>query len=189
MKKIFLTRHGESIYNIENRLGGNPDLSDKGYKYAESLSKYINNLDDEITVLTSGLTRTINTAKKIKFEKTIYGFLNEINAGICENMTYNEVKNKYPEEFIKRQNDKLNYRYINGESYNDLIKRINQVFDIINNSNNTVLIVAHQAVLRVIYGTLMKFKKEDFPYISIPLHTLIEININRITTVNKKKLL
>ena len=177
-KNIYLTRHGESTYNLENRLGGNPYLSKKGYKYAKSLTKYINNLDEKIIVFTSQLIRTINTVKDVKFKKMKYIFLNEINAGICENMTYDEVKQKYPHEFEKRKKDKLNYKYIEGESYKDLIKRINPIFDIINKSNNSVLIVAHQAVLRVIYGKILKITEEKYPYISIPLHTLITINID-----------
>jgi broad specificity phosphatase PhoE len=182
MRKIYLTRHGESLYNIENRIGGNPDLSDKGYDYANKLSKYINNLDDNINILTSKMTRTINTSTEIKFNKIRYDCLNEINAGICENMTYDEVSQKFPNEFSKRNADKLNYKYPEGESYRDLINRVQPILDIINNSNDTILIIAHQAILRVIYGKILNMKQEYYPNIPIPLHALTEININNTTT-------
>lgn len=35
--------------------------------------------------------------------------------GVCEEMTYDEVKEKYPEEFALRDQDKYYYRYPTGE--------------------------------------------------------------------------
>ena len=40
---LYISRHGESMYNLENRIGGNPDLSPRGLKYARALGSYINN--------------------------------------------------------------------------------------------------------------------------------------------------
>ena len=40
---ILLTRHGESEYNLENRIGGDPKLSLNGVKYAESLGEFCDN--------------------------------------------------------------------------------------------------------------------------------------------------
>ena len=34
-KTIYLTRHGESLYNVQRRLGGDADLSPRGIEYAE----------------------------------------------------------------------------------------------------------------------------------------------------------
>ena len=36
-RTIYLSRHGESTFNIENRIGGNPNLSEAGQKYAKTL--------------------------------------------------------------------------------------------------------------------------------------------------------
>lgn len=35
--------------------------------------------------------------------------------GICDNMTYEEIQEKYPEEFARRDQDKYHYRYPRGE--------------------------------------------------------------------------
>ena len=35
--------------------------------------------------------------------------------GICEGMTYEEIKEKYPEEYALRDADKYHYRYPGGE--------------------------------------------------------------------------
>jgi 6-phosphofructo-2-kinase/fructose-2,6-biphosphatase 1 len=41
--------------------------------------------------------------------------LNEIDAGICEGMTYKEIAELHPEEFALRDQNKYHYRYPNGE--------------------------------------------------------------------------
>lgn len=60
---IYLSRHGESAYNSENRIGGNPNLSAKGVKYAKALPKIFTQVlpekeKEEIVLLTSTLKRT-----------------------------------------------------------------------------------------------------------------------------------
>jgi len=175
-KKIYLSRHGESLYNLENKIGGNSDLSNNGLLYSKKLGLYMNKTIKKYELYCSTLIRTINTSKELTTNIHICKCLDEINAGICEHKTFEEVEKIYSEEFIKRKYDKLNYRYPSGESYLDLIERLRTfVFDIENN-NNIVIIVAHQAILRVIYGFFMGIKIEDIPHIKIPLHTIIELN-------------
>jgi len=176
--KIYLSRHGQSLYNLENRLGGNPDLSDKGKLYAIKLKNFVEGTDIEY-VYTSGLLRTINTAKYINLPKEKKIYLDELNAGICEDLTYEDVKEKYPDEFEKRKLDKLNYRYPEGESYIDLVNRLKPIFEMIKNEDRVILIVAHQAILRVIYGILTDKPKETFPFIEIPLHTIFCLENNQ----------
>ena len=44
--------------------------------------------------------------------------------GVCEGMTYEEIQATYPEEFALRDADKYHYRYPTGESYQDLVARL-----------------------------------------------------------------
>ena len=37
--------------------------------------------------------------------------LNEIESGVCDSMTYAEIKEKYPNDFLARDKDKFSYRY------------------------------------------------------------------------------
>ena len=45
-KLIFFSRHGESEYNVENKVGGDSPLSDRGALYAKALGRYFNNLGE-----------------------------------------------------------------------------------------------------------------------------------------------
>ena len=42
--------------------------------------------------------------------------MDEIQAGICDGLTYAEVEERHPDEFAARQADKLRYRYPAGVS-------------------------------------------------------------------------
>ena len=48
-------------------------------------------------------------------------------SGICESLTYEEIQEKFPSEFAWRDQDKLKYRYPHGESYLDLLQRVDGV--------------------------------------------------------------
>jgi broad specificity phosphatase PhoE len=187
---IYITRHGQSEYNVKNIIGGDSNLTTDGKLYAEKLGKYIKNENiNFLNVWTSNLTRTKETLNYIKknyknINHTIYNELNEINAGICNNMSYEQIKNIYPDIYRNRKKDKLNYRYPNGESYIDLQLRLKPIFNKIKNIKENTLIIAHNAVIRMIIGNLQNIDISKQPYIDIPLHTLIKINNNNIEFLN-----
>lgn len=117
-RSIYLTRHGESVYNLLGRIGGDAELSERGWEYAKALAKYISEQNiPRLRVWTSQLKRTIQTAEAIKAPQERWKALNEIDAGICEEMTYEEIQLKYPEEFALRDQDKFHYRYPKGEVF------------------------------------------------------------------------
>ena len=182
---IYLTRHGQSEYNLYNKIGGDSNITTAGKKYAIELFEYIRANEDieQIKIFTSELKRTQQTAKHFpNTNKSIYGFLNEIDAGDFDNLTYDEIKIKHSEEYKKRKNDKFNYQYPSGESYFDLKNRVKEIMDIINKEDeNNVLIVCHNAVLRVIYSLFFNIDDNEVPHLDIPLHTLFKL-----TKVNNK---
>jgi broad specificity phosphatase PhoE len=62
-------------------------------------------------------------------------------------MTYQEIQEKYPEDFAARDLSKFSYRYPRGESYEDLVARLEPVIMELERQEN-VLVIGHQAVLR-----------------------------------------
>ena len=100
--------------------------------------------------------------------------LNEIDAGDYDGLTYDEIKARYPEEYSCRHGDKFLYRYPNGESYEDLVARMEPVIMELERKEN-VVVVGHQAVLRCLLGYFLEIEEERMPYIEIPLHTVIKL--------------
>ncbi|KAF7732894.1 Fructose-2,6-bisphosphatase [Apophysomyces ossiformis] len=175
-RKIYFSRHGESQFNVLGKIGGDSDLSPRGQLYASKLPGLIKQSlgDQPLTVWTSTLKRTIQTGDQLDYPKLQWKALDELDAGVCDGMTYEEIEEKYPEDFANRDEDKFNYRYRGGESYRDVVLRLEPIIMELERHEN-ILIIGHQAILRCIYAYFMNYSHEDLPYIKIPLHTLIEM--------------
>lgn len=84
------------------------------------------------------------------------------------------MQEQYPREFAWRDQDKLHYRYPWGESYIDIMTRLEPVLMQLESEDN-VLVVSHQAVLRCILGYFLDKPKDQLPYLEVPLHTIIKL--------------
>lgn len=108
-RPIWLSRHGESMYNVHGKIGGDSPLSPKGMKYAEQLDRFINAHypeGRELSVWTSTMLRTGLTVKRIMERgRSVVKWkqLDEIDAGKCDGMTYEEVAEKMPDEYLHRK--------------------------------------------------------------------------------------
>lgn len=175
-RTIWLTRHGESTANMAGVIGTDMPLTQRGADYANALAAHINGLDEPPgSIWTSTLQRTIQTAAPLKRGTHMLKVLDEIDAGICDGMTYEQISEQMPGEFARRKTDKLSYRYPRGESYTDVISRLDPLILELERQQNPVLIVSHNAVIRVLLGYLSDMKREDVPHTEIPLHSLISL--------------
>ncbi len=177
-KSVWLTRHGESVYNGLGLLGGDPELSPKGLAFAKRLSRFVKIQGEtmrDAVVWTSTLKRTVQTVNELGVEVVTFRELDEINAGLCEAKSYSEIEREMPDEFAARKADKYRYRYPRGESYQDLIRRLQPVVLAFEREARPLLVVGHQAVLRAFYAYLAATPPEQCPHLSIPLHTVIEL--------------
>ncbi|TYI34912.1 hypothetical protein ES332_A03G041000v1 [Gossypium tomentosum] len=168
-RPILLTRHGESRDNVRGRIGGDSVLSDTGEIYMKKLANFVEKrLKSERTasIWTSTLQRTILTASPIVgFPKIQWRALDEINAGVCDGMTYEEIKKNMPEEYESRKKDKLRYRYPRGESYLDVIQRLEPVIIELERQRAPVVVISHQAVLRALYAYFADRPLKEIPHI------------------------
>lgn len=102
-----------------------------------------------MTVWTSTLRRTIATARHLpnEYNQLQWKALDELNSGVCDGLTYQDIKERYLDDFEARDEDKYNYRYRGGESYRDVVIRLEPIIMELERSED-ILIVTHQAVLR-----------------------------------------
>ncbi|KAJ8302352.1 hypothetical protein KUTeg_021339 [Tegillarca granosa] len=164
-RTIYLTRHGESEMNLQGRIGGDSELSNRG--------REISNLK----VWTSELKRTKQTSVHIDAPIEHWKALNEIDAGICEEMTYEEIQEKYPQEFALRDQDKFHYRYPSGESYQDLVARLEPVIMELERQEN-VMVICHQAVLRCLLAYFQDKSSDEIPWVPVPWETVVKMTIS-----------
>ncbi|HVY44538.1 MAG TPA: histidine phosphatase family protein, partial [Minicystis sp.] len=174
-RTIWLTRHGESQFNVRGIIGGDSPLSPRGEQYARALAEFVRaRAPKDLKVWTSTLRRSIDTAREFP-QAIAWRALDEIDAGVCDGLTYAEIAQRMPGEYAARSADKFRYRYPRGESYQDVIQRLDPVIIELERQRVPVLVVAHQAVLRALYAYLMDLPPSDCTRIPIPLHTVIEL--------------
>uniref|UniRef100_A0AAQ4QML6 6-phosphofructo-2-kinase/fructose-2,6-biphosphatase 4b n=1 Tax=Gasterosteus aculeatus aculeatus TaxID=481459 RepID=A0AAQ4QML6_GASAC len=174
-RSIYLCRHGESDLNIKGRIGGDSGLSARGKEYAKSLRKFIQEQKiNDLKVWTSQMKRTIQTAECLEVPYEQWKSLNEIDAGVCEEMRYEEIQEHFPLEFALRDQDKYRYRYPKGESYEDLVQRLEPVIMELERQEN-VLVVCHQAVMRCLLAYFLDKTADELPYLKCPLHTVLKL--------------
>uniref|UniRef100_A0A671LVD3 6-phosphofructo-2-kinase/fructose-2,6-bisphosphatase 2 n=1 Tax=Sinocyclocheilus anshuiensis TaxID=1608454 RepID=A0A671LVD3_9TELE len=144
-------------------------------EYDNALREFIeeHKLSD-LKVWTSQLRRTIQTAEELGVPYEQWKILNEIDAGVCEEMTYEIIQNTFPEEFALRDQDKYHYRYPGGESYQDLVQRLEPVIMELERQGN-VLVICHQAVMRCLLAYFLDKSGDDLPYLKCPLHTVMKL--------------
>lgn len=177
-RPIFLTRHGESRYNEKGLIGGDSELSPRGEQYAKSLAEFMRfelPWSSPLAVWTSTLRRTIQTAQPLTGKPRVWRALDELDAGVCDGMTYDEIRVKMPEIFDARSADKFRYRYPRGESYEDVIQRLDPLLIQLERQRSPVLVIAHQAVLRALYAYFMDLPSSECSRLPIPLHTVIRL--------------
>ena len=111
MSKLILTRHGQSVWNAENRFTGwvDVDLSDKGREEAKKSGELLNKFNIKIDICyTSYLKRAVETLTiilksinlSIKFNSAWE--LNERHYGSLTGLNKEETKNKIGEEQFKK---------------------------------------------------------------------------------------
>lgn len=175
VKNLFLIRHGETYFNLEDRIGGDSDLTEKGMAQAEALAQYFKTKKAPF-IFASKKKRTIQTAEPICQRQTACTIIpfqefNEIHSGDCECMSYAEIRRKMPHVYLNRKRDKYNYVYPNGEGYVSMKKRIDngikKALYLSGNARN-IMIIGHRATNRMILSHFLYRRTEDVPYIYIP---------------------
>ena len=111
MSKLILTRHGQSVWNAENRFTGwvDVDLSKKGILEAQKSGQLLKKLNLDIDVsYTSFLKRSIKTLTTILQENNLElkfntsWEINERHYGSLTGFNKEEIKNKIGEEQFKK---------------------------------------------------------------------------------------
>jgi broad specificity phosphatase PhoE/predicted kinase len=186
VKHLYLIRHGETYFNLENRIGGDSPLTGNGRLQAKALAEYFSKKEIPL-IFTSDKKRTIQTAEPIKaLQKkcTIIPLaeFDEIDSGICESMSYEEIRREMPDIYKARKKDKYNYIYPEGEGYATMKQRIdrgvNKVLYLSGTSKN-IMIIGHRAANRMILSHFLFRREEDVPYIYIPMDMFYYISASQ----------
>lgn len=182
VRNLYLVRHGETTYNVEGRIGGDPELTQTGRTQAEALARHFRKV--EVThIYTSTRRRSAQTAAPLKAARPDCRIMalpefDEIDAGLCEGMLYDDIRQQMPEEYAARSQDKYNYIYPQGEGYVTLRERVERGLKralFLAGDAPGVLLIGHQAINRMILSHFLYRRTEDVPHIYIPQNQFYHI--------------
>ena len=164
MSKLYFVRHGESEWNVADKICGRTDipLTKRGHEQAVETGKKI--VADGIKadeILYSPLLRAADTAKHIS-EMT--GIPPHMEPRLIEqNFGKYESTARNGEEFQKAKQQFIT-RYDGGESMLHLAQRIYNLLDEIKaeSDHKTYILVAHNGISRVIQSYFYEMTNEEY---------------------------
>ncbi len=175
MGKVYFVRHGESEWNVLDKICGQSDvpLTDKGREQARETGKLISDSNicaDEI--IFSPLLRAAETAKIIS---DVTGIKAREDARLIEQCfgIWEGVSPRNSEEFKEAKKNFIS-SYGNGESMFRLAQRIYNLLDEIVKDDKTYILVAHNGIARVVKSYFCDMTNDEYASFGVKNCSLTE---------------
>jgi|UPI0004013EF7 alpha-ribazole phosphatase len=181
---LYLTRHGETQWNVEKRMQGWQDspLTEKGRQDAKRLGQRLEAVElTAIYASTSG--RAFETAELVRGERPIPIYqdeqLREMHLGDWEGKTHDEIQQMDPVLFDHFWNAPHLYVPQRGERFWDVQQRALEAVQriIARHQGKTVLVVTHGVVLKTLIAAFKGVPLDDLwapPYMYGTSVTIVE---------------
>ncbi|MCJ7856746.1 histidine phosphatase family protein [Lachnospiraceae bacterium NSJ-143] len=167
MIRLYLVRHGETEWNTVKRFQGWTDieLSDKGIEQARRLGERFKGIAvDELYA--SPLKRAVKTAEPIASAKGLEiktsEYFKEINFGIWEGRTRDELSALYGKEFDEFLLHPQEHTFPGDGSFDAVTERIKKGLDMVldGKDNTNIVIVSHGGIIRLMIKYLLGIKED-----------------------------
>mgnify|MGYP002375950486 CR=1 FL=1 len=179
MSQLVILRHGQSVWNLENRFTGWEDveLTQKGREESRAAGKKLNAIRfDE--GYASDLKRTQDCLKLILEEInqadipiTFARALNERNYGDLQGLNKVETERKFGKELVHKWRRSYNVAPPNGESLKDASSRVISYFEKVIlpklKLDKNILIVTHGNAMRALIMYLEKLTPDEIEQVNI----------------------
>ena len=187
--ELLLVRHGQTQANIQHLYYGSMDspLTDKGRTQARAAGEMIRHLGFQPdSIFLSALTRTHETLRHMGFspdEAQIDPRLNEQAMGQFEGYSFEQIGERFPEQFRSWNEDRQHYRPQAGESRWDLYTRVRDFMEEViipdMESQRRCLVIAHSGVIRCVYAYLNEENLGLFHNLQVGQGSLVRIHSRR----------
>jgi len=169
MTKVYVVRHGQTAWNLEEVFRGRMDipLDETGKKEVHLAGKA---LKDETlhAIYSSPLSRSMETAENIaKFQnievKPLEAII-DISYGEWEGVSLAEVQKKYPDLYTLWLKEPHKVRFPNGESLEQVCVRTQNAIENLleKHENENIALVAHRVPNKVISCALLGIDNSNF---------------------------
>ena len=169
MVKIMLVRHGETDWNREEVFRGRIDveLNDNGREQASALAEATRAFQIG-AVYSSPLSRSLETARIIAEAhdldvKIAHGFV-DFHYGEWQGLKHQEVKEKFPELYLKWHDSPHMVQIPGGESLDDVRQRSLKELEkiVAEHESRMAMIVSHRVVNKVLLCAIMGLDNSRF---------------------------
>lgn len=182
---LYFVRHGETDWNAVRRYQGQTDtpLNDKGRGQAarngRELGRILGVGKASFDFVASPLMRTADTMRIIRGELGLdpdtfirEDRLKEINFGHWEGQIWDDLPASDPIEFAARKSDPYRWRPRNGESYEDLAKRVESWLASL---DRDTVAVSHGGVSRVVRGHVLGLDWGEIHALEVPQDRILRL--------------
>ena len=184
-RTIWLVLTAETENCAQGIIGGDPRLSEAGVAYAQAVADLIHAREERVheedhqekllTIYTGTRQAYRSVAQYVMMyaveEATLLtlAIANDICAGSMDSMSIAEREAQYPVECEARRDDKLNYRYpgVGGESYVDLVSRVNELTCLLEQSSGNSVVICDRAVYRCIKAYFLGHSIQEIPFLDV----------------------
>lgn len=166
--KIFLLRHGETLWNTEQRLQGhkNSDLTEVGREQARQNGLALKRFGaDSFRLISSPLGRCRETAniiaEALEFDSSNIEYedrVKEISFGSWEGQQIHDIQEMDSEAFNLRKANRWDVPAPGGESYSMVAERLNEWLKDI--EGQSLILVSHGCAGRILRGIYAQIQKE-----------------------------
>lgn len=154
---IYLTRHGQTEWNVQNRMQGHKDssLTPLGVMQAEWLNRGLLNTELD-AVYSSSSPRALRTAEIVRGERSVpltaCDEFKEIGMGVWEGRESSEIQLQDPEQHRYFWENPESFAVQGSETFAEVQTRaLNKLLEITRqHEGQTVLIVTHTVVIKVL---------------------------------------
>lgn len=168
--KLFCVRHGETVYNMAGRIQGQFDsqLSPLGLRQCQAVAEALA-IEAVDAVIASPLSRALQSAQVIadhlRLPVEVDPRLMEINAGIFQGHTWDEIEAQYAVEATQWRTQDPDYRIPQGESRRDVMQRAGAALaDIREAGHRSAIVVAHGGSLSAAFKALLEIPAQRNPF-------------------------
>ncbi|MBL90316.1 MAG: 2,3-bisphosphoglycerate-dependent phosphoglycerate mutase [Myxococcales bacterium] len=180
MATLILLRHGQSLWNLQNRFTGwvDVDLSEQGIQEAQQAGEKLKNTKVD-RLYTSVLMRAEKTAAialecagQSEVPKTRDAALNERHYGALQGLNKDETREKYGKEQVHQWRRSYSVNPPEGESLADTCERVLPYYrkEICPHldAGETVLVAAHGNSLRALIKELEQLSEDEIVKVEVP---------------------
>ena len=161
MKTIIMVRHGQSETNVLKVFTGQIDapLTDLGREQARMMAQYLDKFRVD-KIYASSLSRAVETAEAIADQQNCSmetcDELMEINSGLWQGLTFEEIAEKYPQTYAAWKSDIGNAAPDGGETCKRFYDRVTAFLEkVLTEPEETVCLVCHATPIRMMESFIL----------------------------------